>query len=526
MRKKNKEGLEKALGITLVLALGVLLPRLAVVGGAPFMDDSSYVYEAMGVWRRWRDPSLALPLHEIMLYPRLLAPLCGLPGNTLLWFRLADLVMALLSAWLFCLVMIRLARSVFWGLALALPFAAAMNFHLVIDAGFKNSMTAAFAPLLAAWLLASDASLKNWKWAAAGALTALSVLLREPFIAFALIALAAAFSCGFRAGLYFSLGAFLCACAAFLLVGWSNGDLFAAARAYSQRGEVFSVQTYRIWPKFRLHGARFLFRYWTLILLCLFSVWAGRGALAKKKGKAAFWLAAALAPLAEPALKVGFLYHFASALPALGGLCALFWPTRKLSAASAPGGGAPPMRRIGGFFVFLALVQAAFNSPPLGAARDSLRALANIASGGWPADLVSQSPLLKTAEEVKILLPAGGSLSASGFNYMLYPVTKAMPPGAGSFDKDDLYRLSDLSRAYRGLGRDKERLARALKNNPPDVIVLSETLSEHEPDNFPDVYDSVERTGLYKLVKATEHDKRVFPWQNYYIFVKKPSNQP
>lgn len=36
-----------------------------------------------------------------------------------------------------------------------------------------------------------------------------------------------------------------------------------------------------------------------------------------------FWLAAFLLPLLKPWLKIGFLYHFAVALPGLGIFCAL-----------------------------------------------------------------------------------------------------------------------------------------------------------------------------------------------------------
>lgn len=122
-----------------------------------------------------------------MFYPTLASPLSALPGNSLLWFRLFNLGVALCAGALYFLIFKRLSRSWLWSTLLVWPFLYAMNHPEVINSGFKNSITCAYIPLFCAWLLVSGRPGRSWTWLCAGGLSAFAVLLREPFAVFALL---------------------------------------------------------------------------------------------------------------------------------------------------------------------------------------------------------------------------------------------------------------------------------------------------------------------------------------------------
>lgn len=122
------------------------------------------------------------------MYPLLLCWLCALPGKTLVWLRVADLGVALGSAWLFCRYILRKAGRISPGLGIAFVFLCGMNMEAVIDGGFKNSIAAAWMPIFAALLLyRKGCAPTSPRWFFMGCLLAVATLLREPFAGFALL---------------------------------------------------------------------------------------------------------------------------------------------------------------------------------------------------------------------------------------------------------------------------------------------------------------------------------------------------
>lgn len=204
----------------------------------------------------------------------------------------------------------------------------------------------------------------------------------------------------------------------------------------------------------------------------------------------------ALLPLLEPLSKIGFVYHFAVALPGCAGLCALAWG-RALPASSRLRRGSAVALCLAWAIMFLAL-------PGMGQARMTLDVLRAFPSPGWPEKYIAESNTLLAGRAVRAALPPHGSLSVSGFMYFLYPVTGALPSSPA---------MSDLSRTFILTGYDLPCFEKVLSEEPPDVLVVGETHNEHSAIFTESLREAVKKSGLY--VRAAEipiDGKRNYGW--------------
>ncbi len=510
----------------LAVLVSTVYPRVLSLGDFPCMDEGFYAY-----WAQFVHQSLAqgqgLPdTGGFMLYPLLLSWLCALPGNMIIWLRLADMLMAAWAGWLFCRLLVRESRSVEGGVLLALFFLSAMNAPVVIDAGFKNSIFAAYVPLFLAVELVREQDARSPRWFFAGVLTALGVLLREPFAVFAVAGAAAVWAGrGPQALWRYVAGGCLGGMLVLALVGFLRGGVAELIQAYVQAGAVYGAEAGRTWYNFTRYGMEFLLMFGPLLLLTAVAVvvllyqmsWA-------TYGRALFWLILALLPLLEPLSKLGFVYHFAVVLPGCAGLCALAWSkipplfpllerlgklgcvvVHRLAVAlpGCAGRGArawskiaPVCSRLRGergvkalflaMFAFLVLTES-------GQARMTLDTLRAFPSSGWPEKYVPKSNTLLAGNAIRAVLPPGGSLCISGFMFFLYPVTGALPPSPA---------MGDLSRTFIFSGYDPARFENTLRKDPPDVLVIAKAQGEHSAVFTKELQDVVEKSGLY--VRAAE----------------------
>lgn len=496
----------------LVVLISTVTPRLLSLGGFPNMDAGFYAY-----WAQCIQQSLAqgqgLPdAGGLMLYPALLSWLCAMPGNTLVWLRLADMLAAAWAGWLLCRLLQCESRSAVAGVLLALAFLAAMNAPEVIDAGFKNSIFAAYIPLFLALRLAETRDARSPRWFAVGALTALGVLLREPFVPFALAGAAAVWiGRGPRAFWRYAAGGLFCGLLFLALAGFLRGDVTQLFRSYLDAGSLYAQEAGRVGHNFYAYGKNFLYLAGPVLVLSAVSMGLlCRGGSRPTCGRALFWLALALLPLLEPMTKIGFAYHFAVTLPACAGLCALAWSRR---------GDFPlPLRRASAGLAALAcLLQLYMALPGVGQARISLETLRAWPAPGWPAALAPLSNTLLAGEAVRAVLPPGGSLSSSAFAYFLYPVTGALPSGPA---------MSDLSRTYIAVGNDVSRLAAVLRVDPPDVLAVGFAVDEHAASFTREIIEAVRQSGLYAFVATIPVDKsKNYGWMGYHIYNRKPENE-
>lgn len=484
--------------ILLVLFVSTVYPRVLSLGSFPYMDEGFYAY-----WAQFIHQSLAqgqgLPdAGGFMLYPLLLSWLCALPGNTLVWLRLADMLAAVWAGWLFCRILERESRSAVGGMLLALAFLTAMNVPAVIQAGFKNSIFAAYIPLFLALDQAREQDARSQRWFVAGALTALAVLLREPFACFAVAGAVAVWAGrGPQALWRYVAGGCLGGLLLLALTALLRGGVTELIQSYVRAGAVYGPEVGRTWHKFVNNGQGALREFWPLLLLTVGATMVfWRQTARGTRGRAWFWLAMALLPLLEPLSKIGFVYHFAVALPGCAGLCALAWG-RALPASSRLRRGSAVALCLAWAIMFLAL-------PGMGQARMTLDVLRAFPSPGWPEKYIAESNTLLAGRAVRAALPPHGSLSVSGFMYFLYPVTGALPSSPA---------MSDLSRTFILTGYDLPRFEKVLCEEPPDVLVVGETHNEHSAIFTESLREAVKKSGLY--VRAAEipiDGKRNYGW--------------
>lgn len=475
----------------LAVLVSTVYPRAISLGAFPYMDEGLYAY-----WAQFVHQSLAqgqgLPdAGGFMLYPLLLSWLCALPGNMLVWLRLADMLVAAWAGWLFCRLLVRESHSIVGGILLALAFLTAMNVPIVIEAGFKNSIFAAYIPLFLALEQIREQDAHSPRWFVAGALTALGVLLREPLAVFAVAGAAAIWvGRGPQALWRYVMGGLLGGILVLALIGFLRGGVSELIQSYVQAGAVYGAETGRTWHNFTKYGIKTIRMFWPLLLLTLgAAIFFWRQSTRGTRGRAWFWLVMAILPLLEPLSKIGFVYHFAVALPGCAGLCALGWS--KISPASLR------LRRksvvaicLAWFVMFLAL-------PGIGQARMTLDTLRAFPSP-WPEKYIPDSNTLLAGKAIRAVLPPNGRLSISGFMFFLYPVTGALPSCPA---------MSDLSRTFILSGYDLSRFEKILRKDPPDVLVIAETQDEHSAIFTKDLQDAVKKSGLYVLSANIPVDK-------------------
>ncbi len=491
-------------GISGVVLLCVVLPRALALGFYPYMDEGFYAYWARVIWQ-----SLAagrgLPDEGfLVLYPALLSWCWALPGKALVWLRSADMILAAVSGFLLCRTLFRESGGFIAALVIGAVSLAAADIPPVIQAGFRNSIAAAFIPLLLA--LECCRAPSAWGELAAGALTAVAVLLREPFAVFAVWGfLALLIGRGPRPAMRFAASGLLVGAIILLCVFALRGS-FGLVNVYATAGDIYAADANLVRYNFfhylervpRFFGGALLLALGALILS------ARRDRQERQWTRGLFWLGATLLPLAEPALKIGFPYHFAVSLPPLAGLTAWAWravgtPTRLRQALVGLVCALACLLSLQQLFLF-----RDYNSPGLTA-----RTLA--APGPfWPDD--GRSNTVAAAARLRELAPQGGTVSVNNFSYFLYPASGLMPPSTS---------LSDLTRTYIAAGRNGDAFLRALKATPPDVIALGRAESLHTASFTPEIGALLEESGLYRPAgRLPSVDGANYGWLGYEFYVR------
>lgn len=216
------------------------------------------------------------------------------------------------------------------------------------------------------------------------------------------------------------------------------------------------------------------------------------GSLVTSLPKLAFWLAAALIPLIEPASKIGFPYHFGVCLPGLAGLAALGWRNAFEDGSALWG------RLAAGTLCIALLAMVIPRLTPLVSNWPQTReSLASFQSGQWPDSFTDKSNYLVAAQAIRQAVPPGGTVAISGFMFTLYPLTGHLPPTPD---------LSNLSSTLIKLGFSGHRLREALLRCPPDVVM---TTSRTDWPGGAELLAAVRKTGIYEEVAEipATHDR-------------------
>lgn len=447
-----------------VLFISTVSPRLAVLGGLPATDEGFYAYYAQLIHHSLATTARLPDAGPLELYPLLLSWVLSLKGNTLILLRAADMLVALCTAAALYGVLVRESGNRMVAALLTLLFAFSLNSPIFIQNGFKNSMVAAFLPLLLAVRIAQDADANtHGSWVLAGVLTALGILLRETFLPFAVLGAGAIyFGRGARPTRQFILGGTLAGALIVMTAVLARGSVSSLIEAYRSAGIVYTAladQRVSLFVNGSLASLKECAPAVALSALALIGLVlvSARRRQAAPALRGLFWLVATALPIIEPASKIGFPYHFSACLIGMAGLCACSW---RHACATQPNTRWPLIS-----IALLALFM-------LGSKNESLAArwkadssnLAAITDARWPDSAVQTSNYLLAADALRKAANPGATLSASGFMFTLYPLTGFLPP-------NDL--LSNLSAAIIKLNLDSQALAAALKACPPDLVMTT-----------------------------------------------------
>lgn len=447
-----------------VLFISTVYPRLAVMGGLPATDEGFYAYYAQLIHHSVVTNGHLPDAGPLQLYPLMLSWVFSLKGNALILLRAADMAVALCTVTVLYGVLVRESGNRMVAALLTLLFAFSLNSPIFIQNGFKNSMVAAFLPLLLAVRIAQDADTgARGSWVLAGALTALGILLRESFLPFAVLGAGAIyFVRGPRPALQFILGGTLAGALIVIAAVLARGSISSLIEAYRSAGIVYTAladQRVTLFVNGSLASLKECAPAVALSALALIglALVSARQRHAAPALRGLFWLLATALPIIEPASKIGFPYHFSACLIGMAGLCACGW--RHACATQ------PNTRWLLIGIALLTLYMLGSRNDPLSARwkADSAN-LAAITDARWLDSAVQTSNYLLAADALRKAAPPGATLSASGFMFTLYPLTGLLPP-------NDM--LSNLSGAIIKLKLDPSALEAALKACPPDLVMTT-----------------------------------------------------
>ena len=446
--------------------LCVLYPRVSLVGGFPATDEGIYAFSAQLI-HDGLVSGQGLPDHgPLQLYPILVSWVFSLQWNHLLMLRLVDMAVALAVGWQLFRLTERESGSLAAGALIAGAFSFAMNQHVFIQNGFKNSMFAAYIPLLLAARIGLDSVPEDKRrWYACGGLVALAVLLRESFVSFAILGwLAILFAHGWKSCLRYTLGGIFAGAALIVTILALRGGTASILASYFEMGRGYSSMDDLRWP---LLASACLATFREASFALVLGL-AGAGTIllrfvrptaAVQTGRWLFWVAVALVPLLEPILKIGFPFHLAVSFIGLCGLASLGW--RGLAHI-------PPKPLVVGTSA-LAAVSLFLAAPQFGKLHDFFRDRtavnwAAFPGQSWPEQSVARSNYLLLSKAIQDFAPAQATLSVSGVHLVLFPLSGLLPP---------TYELSDLSNTVLVPGMDESGLREAIRACPPDLIVLT-----------------------------------------------------
>lgn len=477
--------------VILVVLIAVGLPRLMLVGGLPATDEGFYAYHAQSIYTSVTTGSGLPDVGPLMLYPLLVSWVFALDANPIVALRLIDLLVAVASGYALFRVLEVESRSRLGSALIAALFLFAMNQTVFIQYGFKNSFHAAYLPLFGAlWLGLSAPTIATiCRWFSIGALLSVAVLLRETFLPLmALGALAVLISRGVRPFSQLVLGALSTSVLIICTILALRGGITVTLESYRDAGLVYASVVDRQVEFFFNHGGQALRESILPVLVAGVGLIATLARSMHRKPltsllKVAFWIAAVLFPLLEPALKVGFPYHFGVCLVGLAGLTAIGW--RNLNEGSSK-------FRLYLTAVFLCTALMAQVIPrlaPLGAAWHQTReVLATFKSGEWPKDFTDKTNYLLAAQAIRQVTPPGGTVAVSGFMHALYPLTGTLPP---------LPEFANLSATLIKLKFSGPRLSEALLRCPPDIVMIT---SRTDWPGSSELLAAVRATGIYEEI--------------------------
>ncbi|GHU19262.1 hypothetical protein FACS189475_06170 [Betaproteobacteria bacterium] len=482
-----------------MLLAGTALPRLMLSGDSPKVDEGQYAFAAQWIHHSFTNGQGLPDSGGLSLYPMLVSWVFSLDYNPIIALRLVDLCVAVLASFFLYWVLKKESGSQLGAVLITLIFTYTMNQFVFIESGFKNSIMAAFVPLFLAirigqQIVRADRSAVSQAWWIVGALAAVSVILREPFVPFAALGLITVFIAqGWKATLRYFLGGIITGALVIGAILLARGGVTETVAAYHDAGVTFGVVSQEeITANFRIQGlvtvkessvalSLSVLAGFTLILIAL---------IRRSRSLAInflFWLSFIGITLIEPAAKIGYTYHFAMALPGFAGICALAlrevddeWPNFSWASKERKDAIALLGVMLSALWFSLDFSALVRNCWPI-----TLETLEAASDGDWP-EIFEENPFLIAANILKEEMPENGTLSVNRNLQLFYPLTGHLPSSS---------QLAGLSFLL-----VRPDFKETLKGCPPDVMLISLQDDWLAGNNNSKLLATIKEIGIYKLV--------------------------
>lgn len=478
--------------IILAVLFTVAMPRILLIGGLPATDEGVFAYFAQIVHASLATGKGLPDTGPLMLYPLLLNWVFAFDASPLIVLRLVDMLLSMAAGYAFYRVIEVESRSRIGALLICLLFLFTMNLQVFIQHGFKNSMYAAYVPLLTAlWLgLTAPVGASFRRWITIGLLLSVAVLLRETFLPLVAVGtLAVLLQRGFRTFFYLMAGAIASGLLIAGLIIAARGGVSSLLESYQGAAKIYAAMADKRSELFVSSGKQFMQEANVAIFVAIVGFLVALIFSVGKNGitslpKLGFWLAVALVPLIEPASKIGFPYHFSVCLPGLAGLAALGW--RNICYGSQQALRFHLACAAMGMAVLAMIIPRAMGL--CGNWPQAREVLATFQSGRWPEIFTDKSNYLLAAQVIRQAAPSEGTVAVSGYMYALYPLTGLLPPKP---------EFANLTNTIIDMELSENLLRDALLRCPPDIVM---TTSRTDWPGSSEILAAVRGTGIYEEI--------------------------
>lgn len=448
----------------LTVILATISLRLLLIGGPPTTDEGIYAYNAFYIHLNPESKGIIPNKGILSLYAAATSWVFNLELNHLIVLRLIDAIIASIAGLLLFITLKNECQNKKLGLLITLAFIYVMNDPVFIQYGYKNSIGLATIPLLCAIIVGqNNVSFSQKKALLSGGLVACAVLLREPFVVFAVLGCLASYGrWGLRGLLHYILGGLVAGLLLIVLICLMRQDNgMALLNAYRDTNSLYADMS--VEKSIRSIHSLGVFLKHTYGILIIISVLLIALIWSKQRThwyRYVFWTLLSLVPLLEPALKNGFPYHFAVTLIGISGLFAL------LVRDTAPILNQSKFKNIAIYVIATIFV---FSVLPLTFAYANnynrfFPKKINQLLYDWPTKSKQQSNILIIKDYLKRHAKNLDTLSVNGNLLGLIPLTQLPPPN---------YEMANLNYVLLLHNQSKEYLHHNLLQCPADWIVLT-----------------------------------------------------
>ena len=489
--------------IAIILAIFVVgYLRVHFVAFYPEGDGGFYTYLSQEIHAALSNGQNIPSDMTLALYPLITSWIFSFEINQYIALRWIDLLVAVVASILFYKIILKESGGTIFTLMLAGSALLFMNTIDFILFGYRNSIWVSYIPLFSALLIwQSISKTDSYKFYSIGALVALGILLREPFLPFFILGgVSILIGYGWTSFRRYLVGSAVLGISilGFILI-FREGNLLDLINTYismSSEGGSLGRNT------FINDGLSIVKVFWYGILFSSMSIlyatklyWHNKNLI--NINRFLFWGALALIPILEPLLKIPVPYHFTNCIPGLVGLSALGWSYFSLNQSKK-------VNRYGITIIILICIYGVY--PNLSASLNSKmllqkNAVINAYNALWidiysHKEIIKWSAFLTVADIIKRNSKKDSTLAVMSFSWALYPITGLRPP---------VFKMSSLNRIYSvRLDGDEDKFVDMLKKYQPTIIT---TIMYRLPgvEEFPGVKGSavaIEKTNLYEKINT------------------------